>query len=92
MEHVGKFGITVRKPYWNLGIGNVLLECIVDWAKNTGVIRKIDLRVRTDNKSAIKLYKKYGFQQEGIIKRHFYIEDKFYDCLQMGLLLINQLS
>jgi RimJ/RimL family protein N-acetyltransferase len=87
MRHIGEFGITVRKAYWNLGVGSVLLEYLIHWAKSTSIIRKIDLRVRTDNENGIKLYEKYGFQEEGIIKRHFYINEKFYNCFQMGLLI-----
>jgi RimJ/RimL family protein N-acetyltransferase len=87
LRHTGEFGLTVRKPYWNLGIGGILLGFLIEWAKDTGIIRKIDLLVRIDNENAIKLYEKYGFKQEGIIKRHFLIVDKFYDSQQMGLLI-----
>ncbi|MDV3429636.1 MAG: GNAT family N-acetyltransferase [Bacillota bacterium] len=85
--HTGEFGITVRKEYWGLGIGTYLLETLIYWAKETKIIRKINLRVRTDNYKAIKLYEKFGFEKEGIIRRDFLIEGKFYDSILMGLLL-----
>ncbi|AGK96586.1 GNAT family N-acetyltransferase [Clostridium pasteurianum] len=85
IRHVGEFGITVRKAYWGQGVGSTLLNYLIEWTKATGIIKKINLRVRDDNKNAIKLYEKYGFQQEGVITREFYIKGEFYDAIFMGL-------
>ncbi|EJL20352.1 GNAT family N-acetyltransferase [Brevibacillus sp. BC25] len=49
------------------------------------VIRKINLKVRSDNDSAIRLYRKLGFKELGTVTREFLIEDTFYDCLYMGI-------
>lgn len=84
-QHAGEMGITVRKQYWGLGIGKALMEYLIDWAKQTGIVRKINLRVRTDNDNAIALYKKLGFVEEGILTRDFMIDGVFYDSLHMGL-------
>lgn len=85
--HVGEFGVSVLKEYWGNGIGEKLVKCLIDWSKNPGIIRKINLRVRIDNTRGICLYKKLGFLEEGIVKRDFLISDKFYDSLIMGLLI-----
>jgi RimJ/RimL family protein N-acetyltransferase len=87
VKHVGEIGVSVRKPYWGLGIGKFLLEYLIEWAEGTGIIRKINLKVRTDNENAIKLYEKYGFKKEGTITRDFLINEKFYDSFSMGLLI-----
>lgn len=87
VRHTGEFGITVRKPYWGLGIGSILMESLISWAKDTKIIRKINLRVRIDNQKAIKLYEKFGFEKEGILRREFMIDGEFYDSILMGLLL-----
>lgn len=87
IKHVGELGVTVRKPYWGLGIASILLEFLIKWAKETRIVKKINLRVRTDNEKAIKLYEKYKFKKEGIITRDFYINGKFYDSISMGLLI-----
>lgn len=84
IQHVGEFGISVLKEYWGKKIGEKLLNYLIKWAKQNG-IRKINLRVRTDNERAIKLYKKHGFFEEGILKRDFLIDGKFYDSYAMGL-------
>ncbi|TJX13256.1 GNAT family N-acetyltransferase [Tissierella creatinini] len=83
--HKGEFGISVLKDYWGKGLGTELISFLIDWSKETGIIRKIDLRVRTDNTNAIHLYEKMGFTIEGKITRDMRIENKFIDTFQMGL-------
>ncbi|MBI9012206.1 MAG: GNAT family N-acetyltransferase [Clostridiales bacterium] len=84
-RHVGEFGISVRKDYWGKGIGKALLQNLIDWAKASPYCEKINLRVRDDNIRAIGLYRKLGFQVEGLIKRDMKINGEFVDCLFMGL-------
>lgn len=88
-EHTGEFGVSVLKDYWGSGLGTELVKFLVDWCKNLGIIRKVNLRVRTDNVAAIHLYKKLGFNVEGVITRDLRINNKFYDTLFMGLLIDN---
>lgn len=85
--HVGEFGVSVLKEYWGYGIGEELIKYLINWSKSTGLIRKINLKARTDNKRGINLYKKLGFEEEGIVKRDFLINGEFYDSLEMGLLI-----
>lgn len=85
--HAGEFGMSVLREFWGHGLGTILLEQLISWAKGTGTIRKINLRVRTDNMSAIRLYHQAGFQVEGIISREFKINDVFHDLMYMGLKL-----
>ncbi len=87
IQHAGEFGTTVLRKYWNLGIGNHLLAYLITWARQSGTIRKINLRVRVDNLPAIHLYEKYGFVQEGRITREFYLHGQFVDAYIMGLQL-----
>ena len=83
--HTGEFGVSVSKRYWGLGIGKELIKYLIDWAHDSNVIKKINLRVREDNKRAIELYKKLGFKEEGKITRDFFVNDKYYSSIQMGL-------
>ena len=85
IAHTGEFGVSVLKGYWGNSIGTELIRYLIDWCKQSGVIRKINLRVRTDNFPAIHLYKKLGFCEEGVITREFLLQSKFYDTLLMGL-------
>ena len=75
------------KEYWGNGIGEELIRFMIDWSKSSGVIRKINLRTRSDNTRGINLYKKAGFVEEGIITRDMQINGKFYDSLSMGMFI-----
>ncbi|MCO7125892.1 GNAT family N-acetyltransferase [Sporolactobacillus shoreicorticis] len=88
--HAGEFGICVRKDYWDKGIGRALITRMIEWSKETGVIRKINLRVCSDNPRAVNLYNSFGFEEEGIIKRDFLIDGTFYDSIHMGLFIDGQ--
>ncbi len=82
--HTGEFGVSVRRSHWGNGIGRELIRCLLNWCKESGRIRKVNLRVRTDNLRAINLYKQMGFQEEGRITRDFQVDGVFYDSLTMG--------
>jgi RimJ/RimL family protein N-acetyltransferase len=84
IKHAGEFGISVLKKYWGNGIANELLTSLINWAKSTKCIGKINLQVREDNENAIKLYKKHGFEIEGLITRTFRIDGKYYNSYHMG--------
>ena len=84
-RHTGEFGLTVRQSHWGLGIGNALMDALILWARESGVVKKINLRVRTDNKRAIALYERKGFKSEGIVRKEMWIEGVFYDNMLMGM-------
>jgi len=85
MKHTGELGISVLKKYWRYGIGRAMLGTLIDWAKSTGIIRKMNLRVTTYNVGGIALYEQMGFKKDGIITRDMKIEGKFVDTIHMGL-------
>lgn len=66
--HRAEFGISVLKEYWGLGLGSVLMEHIVDFATESGY-EQIELETVRTNERAIALYKKFGFEQTGVIPR-----------------------
>jgi RimJ/RimL family protein N-acetyltransferase len=84
-QHAGEFGTSVLRRYWNQGIGSYLLTYLIDWARHTGIIRKINLRVRVDNSAAIHLYEKHGFVREGRVSRELYLHQEYVDVYVMGL-------
>lgn len=86
-KHSGEFGVSVRKSEWGKGIGAALIQAMLDWAKISKGLRKINLSVQVNNEAAIKLYEKFGFEKEGLVKRDLCIDGIFYDAYVMGLLL-----
>ncbi|AEV31025.1 acetyltransferase, ribosomal protein N-acetylase [Sphaerochaeta pleomorpha str. Grapes] len=86
--HGGEIGISVLKAYWNKGVGTLLLSNLVQWARNSETgLRKLSLTVRADNVRAIALYKRFGFVEEGKVKRLLQINGVFYDGITMVLLI-----
>ena len=77
--------MTVRREYWGRGIGTLLVQTMLGWARAGGKVRKVNLRVRTDNQRAIRLYEKMGFRREGVHTRDLLIHGQFVACLAMGL-------
>jgi [ribosomal protein S18]-alanine N-acetyltransferase len=54
------------------GIGSKLLEDAILQSKNIyGMCKLMELEVRTENKSAIALYEKFGFRQSQLIRNYY---------------------
>jgi RimJ/RimL family protein N-acetyltransferase len=85
IQHSGEFGMSVQRQYWGLGIGSLMLDTLIDWARATQIVRKVNLRVRTDNQRAILLYERKGFMIEGTIRREILLDGKYFDHHWMGL-------
>jgi RimJ/RimL family protein N-acetyltransferase len=84
LRHAGEFGISVLQAYAGQGLGKALLEYLIAWAEQSGVVRKINLKVRVDNLPAIRLYERMGWVHEGRTTRDTLIDGEFNDCLLMG--------
>ena len=59
----------VHKGHQGKGIGSMLMEKLIEWAKHAKVVEKIELNVRASNSRARALYLKFGFEEEGRLKR-----------------------
>jgi ribosomal protein S18 acetylase RimI-like enzyme len=70
--HKVEFEVCVLNEYLGYGIGKNLLKESIHRA-DSNEVKKITLNVLETNDKAIKLYKKYGFEVEGILaKTKFY--------------------
>jgi ribosomal protein S18 acetylase RimI-like enzyme len=67
VKHRATLGISVKKHYWGLGIGSILMDEMIEIAKHMGAER-LELEVIEGNERAIKLYQKKGFQVMSEIK------------------------
>ena len=85
LRHSGQFGMSVCKKHWKHGIGSLMLDALVDWARENEIVTKINLLVRTDNHRAINLYRRRGFVHEGTIRKEIRIDGTYYDQHWMGL-------
>lgn len=86
LSHRGGLGMGLLPDYRGKGLGSKLLSAVLDHSKIFG-LEKIELHVYTSNTSAINLYKKFGFEEEGLIKRYRKLDDQYFVCLAMGKFL-----
>ena len=66
VRHSGGMGIMIHKDYQNMGVGTALMEALLDVADNWLMLIRVELTVFEDNKRAIHLYEKFGFEKEGL--------------------------
>lgn len=66
--HVGCITIMVNSDFHSKGVGSMLMNHVINLADNKLKLKRLELSVFKDNARGIGLYKKYGFEIEGIIK------------------------
>lgn len=86
IRHRAVFSISVKKEYWNHGIGTEMINRIIEQAKKMN-LSVIELEVISDNERGINLYHKMGFTDIGIYKKYFYVNGMFKDAVVMQKLL-----
>ncbi|GIL18157.1 MAG: N-acetyltransferase [Oligoflexia bacterium] len=84
LKHTGSFGMSVVSEYREHGIGTVLVEELLSWARLQPEIEKVCLSVFSNNPRAIHLYKKLGFHEEGRRVKEIKVgSDEYWDEILM---------
>jgi len=83
-SHVASLAIAVHDDFQGRGIGTALLAALIDTADNWLNLKRLELSVYTDNAAAIRLYRKFGFADEGIHRADAFRDGAFVDSLSMG--------
>ena len=65
-RHRCEVAIALYKEYCGCGIGKAMLQIVLDLAKNVGY-EQAELEVMAENKDAIHLYEKLGFEKYGTL-------------------------
>ena len=71
VRHRAKFGISVLKEYWGLGLGKALTRACIECAGEAGYVQ-LELNVVADNKRAVTMYQDLGFTEFGRNPRGFH--------------------
>ena len=82
-EHVGGFGILLKKEVRNIGLGQKIIPLLIREAKKEIKIKIVTLQVVKENKIALHVYEKLGFQRVGEIKRGINHFGKYLDEIIM---------
>src|SRR3954447_19085318 len=83
----GEIGMFAAAEWRGRGVGTALVAGAIDWAKARG-LHKLTLSVFPHNETAIALYRKFGFVEEGLHPKHIRrASGELWDLLDMGLML-----
>jgi [ribosomal protein S18]-alanine N-acetyltransferase len=80
----GELSMLVDRGWRGRGVGSALLLAAIDWAREHG-LHKLNLEVFAHNSSAIALYRKSGFVEEGRrVRQYRRASGELWDSIIMG--------
>jgi phosphinothricin acetyltransferase len=83
---IADLSVYVTRPYRGMAIGSRLLFDLIGEAREQG-FAKIVLHALDFNEHGKRLYRKVGFAEVGVFKRHGQLDGRFVDVIAMELLL-----
>lgn len=85
-SHRAQIAVGVHSKRRGKGIGTVLFDYMIQWAKKSQ-LHRLELTVIEYNEQAVHLYKKMGFEVEGVKKNSLLIDGQYVNELYMAKLL-----
>lgn len=85
-SHAGNLGMAVAVQWQGKGVGSKLLAAALDVADNWMNLQRVELSVYADNEAAIGLYRKFGFETEGLFRDYAVRDGQLVDTLSMARL------
>jgi diamine N-acetyltransferase len=79
IDRNAEYAIAIRKNYWGKGYSKIATDLIIEYGFNQLNLNKIYLNVISSNIRANKFYQKYGFEEEGIFKKHMFLDGEYVD-------------
>jgi RimJ/RimL family protein N-acetyltransferase len=78
VRHVFRLTIVVHPGHSGHGIGTVMMGALLDWARRTPAVRKVELIARSTNERALRIYTNFGFVEEGRFRNRIRLADGSY--------------
>ncbi len=86
LDEAHLLNLSVAKDYQKQGLGRILLEYMIQIAKNNQAANMF-LEVRASNSSAIALYENLGFNEMAVRRGYYPAKHSREDAILMGLAL-----
>jgi putative acetyltransferase len=84
--HAASIGMAVHDAYAGRGAGTALMAALIDLADRWLNLGRIELTVWADNDPAIRLYERFGFEREGLLRAYAWRDGEYVDALTMARL------
>lgn len=75
-----------NKNEWHKGYGKEAVQLMLKYGFDQLLLNRIFLNVNVSNIAAKKLYEKFGFKTEGLLKEHYIIHGEKCDVFLMSIL------
>lgn len=85
-NRVARMGIVIGEEKQGKGYGFMAIKILEDFVFNTLNLNKLELDLHDYNVRAYNCYAKCGFKEEGRLRQNFYINGKYTDTINMGIL------
>lgn len=83
-----QMGVCLLEQARGRGLGSQAITLLANYLKSQWRIRKLGLKVRVDNTTAISCYNKLGFERCGLLQQHMFIEGRWHDVVLMERFLV----
>jgi L-phenylalanine/L-methionine N-acetyltransferase len=84
--HVGSLTMAVHDAWAGRGVGSALMAEVVGLADRWLGLKRLELDVWADNPRAIALYKRFGFEREGLKRAEGFRDGAYVDAIAMARL------
>jgi RimJ/RimL family protein N-acetyltransferase len=85
-RHEAYIVVGIREAFTGRGLGTALFERLEAWAGEHS-IHRLELTVMVHNTRGVGLYKKMGFEVEGVKRDSLFVDGKYVDEYYMGKIL-----
>lgn len=85
-SHRGEIGYWLAKRWWGQGIITAVVQRVCQHAFEEFGLVKIIAHVVTHNPASARVLEKCGFEQEGLLRKHFLKDGQFIDARLFALL------
>lgn len=85
-SHRAEVGYWLAKPFWGQGIMTAVVQRVCQHAFEEFNLVKITAHVFTYNPASARVLEKCGFQEEGLLRKHFFKDGQFIDARLLALL------
>ncbi len=84
--HFGAIGYDLARLYWKRGIMTEAVRALLRFGFEVRRLHRIEARVRQGNETSMRLLRRLGFQEEGLLRECLFLNHSFYDVKVFSLL------